>query len=54
MPIVGVVWDENRQINVQADSTAWHTAEHAASTTDTKYGRQGRDDVTDPYFAPAS
>lgn len=51
--IAGVTWDEDRQLNVQADGSAWHTADHAASTTDTNQDGKG-DDVTDPYFAPAS
>ncbi|MEU7030014.1 hypothetical protein AB0A60_25455 [Streptomyces sp. NPDC046275] len=51
--IEGVTWDEDQQLNVQADGSAWHTSELAASTTDTNLDGQG-DDVTDPYFAPAS
>ena len=51
--IEGVVWDDERQLNVQADGTPWHTADHAASTTDTNLDGKG-DDVSDPYFAPAS
>ncbi|MDF3288206.1 hypothetical protein [Streptomyces silvisoli] len=51
--VKGVTWDEDRQLNVQADGTPWHTADHAASTTDTNKDGQG-DDVADPYFAPAS
>ncbi|MCX4548712.1 MULTISPECIES: hypothetical protein [unclassified Streptomyces] len=51
--IEGVVWDGEHQLNVQADGTPWHTADHAASTTDTNLDGKG-DDVSDPYFAPAS
>ena len=51
--VVGVTWDEGRQLNVQADGSTWYTADHAASTTDTNQDGKG-DDVTDPYFAPAS
>ncbi|MEU6014380.1 hypothetical protein ABZ826_10070 [Streptomyces sp. NPDC047515] len=51
--VAGVVWDEDRQLNVQADGMPWHTADHAASTTDTNLDGKG-DDVTDPYLAPAS
>lgn len=51
--VAGVTWDEERQLNVQADGSAWHTADHASSTTDTNLDGKG-DDVADPYFAPAS
>ncbi|MFF6995969.1 hypothetical protein ACFY93_13620 [Streptomyces sp. NPDC008313] len=48
-----MTWNEERQLNLQADGTPWHTSALAASTTDTNQDGQG-DDVTDPYFAPAS
>lgn len=51
--IVGVTYDEGRQLNMQADGSAWHTSALAASSTDTNSDGQG-DDVQDPYFAPAS
>ncbi|MGW1067444.1 hypothetical protein ACWD4F_23355 [Streptomyces aureus] len=51
--IAGVTWDAGRQLNVAADGKPWHTKAQAASTTDTNQDGQG-DDVTDPYFAPAS
>ncbi|MFE9881961.1 hypothetical protein [Streptomyces sp. NPDC005784] len=51
--IDGVRWDQDRQINVAADGRPWHTKTQAASTTDTNLDGQG-DDVSDPYFAPAS
>jgi len=51
--VAGVGWDEDRQINVAADGEPWHTKAQAASTTDTNQDGQG-DDVTDPYYAPAS
>ena len=51
--IAGVTWDEARQLNVQSDGSPWHTSDHAASTTDTNQDGKG-DDVSDPYFAPAS
>jgi putative ATP-grasp target RiPP len=49
----GVRYDEARQLSVAADGKAWHTKTQAASSTDTNSDGQG-DDVTDPYFAPAS
>ncbi|WP_063805537.1 hypothetical protein [Streptomyces sp. NRRL F-5122] len=51
--IKGVTYNEARQLNVQADGTPWHTSDLAASTTDTNQDGRG-DDVTDPYFSPAS
>jgi hypothetical protein len=51
--VEGVAWDTERQLNVQADGTPWHTTDHAASCTDTNLDGQG-DDTDDPYFAPAS
>ncbi|MET8808664.1 hypothetical protein [Streptomyces sp. NPDC004546] len=51
--IEGVTWNEERQLNVQADGTPWHTSDLAASTTDTNMDGKG-DDVSDPYYAPAS
>ncbi|WP_367575254.1 hypothetical protein [Streptomyces griseoaurantiacus] len=51
--IKGVTWDFERQLNVQPDGTPWHTSDLAASTTDTNQDGKG-DDVSDPYFAPAS
>ncbi|MER5880676.1 hypothetical protein ABT119_32760 [Streptomyces sp. NPDC001910] len=51
--IAGVQWDGGRQINVAADGEPWHTKAQAASTTDTNQDGQG-DDVSDPYYAPAS
>lgn len=51
--IEGVIWNEGRQLNLQADGTPWHTSDLAASTTDTNQDGKG-DDVSDPYFAPAS
>ncbi|MGP4089117.1 putative ATP-grasp-modified RiPP [Streptomyces sp. KR55] len=51
--IEGVTWDPKRQLNVQADGSPWHTGDMAASTTDTNLDGQG-DDVSDPYYAPAS
>ncbi|AWW43176.1 hypothetical protein ADL00_41355 [Streptomyces sp. AS58] len=51
--IAGVRWHEERQINLAADGKPWHTKAQAASTTDTNLDGKG-DDVSDPYFAPAS
>lgn len=51
--VAGVFWDSDQQLNLQADGTPWHTADHAASTTDTNLDGKG-DDVADPYYAPAS
>jgi len=51
--IAGVTWDSKQQMNVNADGTPWHTGDMAASTTDTNLDGQG-DDVSDPYYAPAS
>lgn len=48
-----MTWDFERQLNVRADGTPWHTSDLAASTTDTNQDGKG-DDVSDPYFAPAS
>ncbi|MFF4542285.1 putative ATP-grasp-modified RiPP [Streptomyces aureus] len=49
----GVTYDKARQLNIAADGKPWHTKAQAASSTDTNSDGQG-DDVTDPYFAPAS
>lgn len=51
--IQGVTWDPDRQINRLADGTPWYTTRLAASTTDTNQDGKG-DDVTDPYYCPAS
>ncbi|MFD7445934.1 hypothetical protein [Streptomyces sp. NPDC059909] len=51
--IEGVRWNADRQINMAADGTPWHTMPQAASTTDTNLDGQG-DDVQDPYYASAS
>ncbi|MFF1685336.1 MULTISPECIES: hypothetical protein [unclassified Streptomyces] len=51
--VKGVTWNEDLQINQQANGTPWHTGDMAASTTDTNLDGQG-DDVQDPYYAPAS
>ncbi|SEO15292.1 hypothetical protein [Actinacidiphila rubida] len=51
--VEGVVWDDERQLNVQADGTPWHVAPQAASCTDTNQDGKG-DDVNDPYCAPAA
>jgi hypothetical protein len=51
--VEGVTWNSERQLNEYADGTPWHTGDMAASTTDTNLDGQG-DDVSDPYYAPAS
>ncbi|MER5465829.1 putative ATP-grasp-modified RiPP [Streptomyces sp. NPDC002668] len=51
--IDGVRWDADRQINVAADGTPWHTLPQAASSTDTNQDGKG-DEVSDPYRASAS
>ncbi|MFD8423505.1 hypothetical protein [Streptomyces sp. NPDC059466] len=51
--IAGVRWDSERQLNLTAEGKPWHTTTQAASTTDTNLDGQG-DDVSDPYYAPAS
>ncbi|MDI6519933.1 hypothetical protein ACFWQ6_33395 [Streptomyces coelicoflavus] len=51
--VAGVRWDKDRQLNLAGDGEPWHTKEQAASTTDTNLDGKG-DDVSDPYYAPAS